>query len=247
MIALMTDFGLAGPYVGQIHAVLAVEAPGVPVINLVHDIPAFSITSAAGLIPAYALRLPAESVTVCVVDPTVGTPRFRPVALRADGRWFVGPDNGQFDILLQHVELERYHELEVDEARVSASFHGRDVYAPAAACLARGDACPGRAAQRHGAVSELPADLPEVVYIDHFGNAITGLRGSTLTADAKLAANGVMFPAARTFASVPPGEGFWYVNSNGLAELAVNQGSAAERGSLGVGSRVSVEPATARR
>lgn len=241
MIALLTDFGLGGPYVGQMHAVLAADAPGVPVIDLVHDIPKFSIPSAACLIPAYALRLPPETVCVCVVDPTVGTTQFRPVALRAGARWFVGPDNGQFDILLQHVDLERYEELEVDQLRVSASFHGRDVYAPAAARLARGESSPGRAAQRPGPVRRLPPDVPEVVYIDHFGNAMTGLRGSALPADAALVAGGVRFPPARTFASVPPGEGFCYVNANGLVELAVNQGSAAERAAISVGMPVSIE------
>ena len=86
MIALFTDFSLDDPYVGQLHAVLAEQAPAVPVIDLFHAVPNFDIRAAAYLLPAYISRLPAGSVIVAVVDPGVGTAR-QPVIVKADGRW----------------------------------------------------------------------------------------------------------------------------------------------------------------
>ena len=93
MIVLFTDFGAAGPYVGQMRAVLAREAPGVPVIELFNDAPAFDAMSSAYLLAAYVGEFAPGSVFLCVVDPGVGGAR-EAVALAADGRWYVAPDNG---------------------------------------------------------------------------------------------------------------------------------------------------------
>jgi S-adenosylmethionine hydrolase len=111
--------------------------------------------------------------------------------------------------------------------RLSASFHGRDLFAPVAAMLARGDAPPGRL-RKDGSdrQAEWPDDFSEVVYIDHFGNAMTGLRTAMVPPNARLAAAGRILEWARTFSDLPPGMAFWYENSNGLVEIAVNQGRA---------------------
>ncbi|MGH9575968.1 MAG: SAM hydrolase/SAM-dependent halogenase family protein, partial [Terriglobales bacterium] len=97
MIFLFTDFGAAGIYVGQVKAVLQERSPKVPVIDLLHDAPAFNVKAGAHLLAAFAVRLPKDSVTLAVVDPGVGGPR-QPVAVAADGRWFVGPDNGLISV-----------------------------------------------------------------------------------------------------------------------------------------------------
>ena len=93
MIVLVTDFGLAGPYVGQMKAVLHRDAPGVPVVDLFHDVPAFDPIPAAYLLPAYAGDFPAGTAFLCVVDPGVGGDRDI-LLVQADGSWYLGPDNG---------------------------------------------------------------------------------------------------------------------------------------------------------
>src|SRR5688572_23638495 len=101
MIALFTDFGVNGPYVGQMKAVLARAAPGVAVIDLLHDAPAFNPRASAYLLAALAREFAEGAVLLCVVDPGVGTTR-RPLVARLDGRWFVGPDNGLFNVAAAH-------------------------------------------------------------------------------------------------------------------------------------------------
>jgi S-adenosylmethionine hydrolase len=98
MIVLLTDFGLEGPYTGQVNAVLHQQAPGVPVVNLFSDLPLFDIQAAAYLLPAYTGRLAPGTVCLCVVDPGVGGSRSGCV-LSAGGRWYVGPDEGLFTLL----------------------------------------------------------------------------------------------------------------------------------------------------
>src|SRR5262249_42391931 len=125
--------------------------------------------------------------------------------------------------------------------RLSASFHGRDLFAPVAAMLARGDAPPGRPrSDDNDRRSDWPDDLGEVVYVDHYGNAMTGLRAAVVSRDAKLAAAGRVLERATTFGDRPPGTAFWYENSNGLVEIAVNQGRADRALGLAIGSPVAV-------
>jgi S-adenosylmethionine hydrolase len=99
MIAIFTDFGVQGPYLGQMRAVLLAQAPALPVVDIFPDLPPFHVQAAAYLIPAYSQYLPDNSVCVCIVDPGVGTNR-RALVVRADSRWYVGPDNGLFSILI---------------------------------------------------------------------------------------------------------------------------------------------------
>jgi hypothetical protein len=126
---------------------------------------------------------------------------------------------------------------------LSASFHGRDLFAPVAARLARGEAIASLAqpADDERATRGWPDDLAEIVYLDHYGNAMTGLRGALLPPGARLAAGGRTLSHAATFSSVRTGEAFWYVNSNGLAEIAVNGGRAGEALGLAIGSTIRVE------
>ncbi|MHA1114521.1 MAG: SAM-dependent chlorinase/fluorinase, partial [Alphaproteobacteria bacterium] len=133
MIALFTDFGAAGPYTGQVKAVLAQDAPGVPVIDLIADAPACDPRAGAYLLAALAPEFPPGTVFLCVVDPGVGGPR-APLIVEADGRRFVGPDNGLFEIV-----TARHRRIDWRPARLSTSFHGRDLFAPVAARLARAE------------------------------------------------------------------------------------------------------------
>lgn len=240
MIVLFTDFGLHGPYVGQMHAVLAQQAPGIPVIDLFHDVPTHDIRAGAYLLPAYVRECPPETVVVAVVDPGVGGPR-RALLVRADHRWYVGPDNCLFHPLMRRATELECREIQWSPDRLSASFHGRDLFVPVAAQLARGQFPESRQVEPATPAGSWPDDLAEVVYVDRFGNVLTGLRARQLPPTASLHADGVTIPRARTYSEVPPGQLFWYENSNGLAEIAANCARAAEILNIAVGSPVGIK------
>ena len=225
MIVLFTDFGVEGPYTGQVQARLQQLAPGVPVINLFSDLEPWDVEAAAYLLPAYAAGFPSGTVFLCVVDPGVGGSR-PGVVVSADGCWYVGPNEGLFAILARRAGCVECQELP-PAVGVSSSFHGRDVFAPVAAQLAR-----GLRVEAEGVSTaclekpDWPDDLLRVVYIDRYGNAITGVRASAVDASQLLTVNGHQLRSAQTFSDVGVGEAFWYANSSGLVELAVNQGCA---------------------
>jgi S-adenosylmethionine hydrolase len=240
MIVLFTDFGWQDPYVAQVKAVLAGTAPGVPVIDLLHAVPDFNAHAGAQLLAALAPTFPAGSVFLCVVDPGVGGPR-RALLVEADGRWYVGPDNGLLSVLAGRAEQVRYWHIAWRPDPLSATFHGRDLFAPIAAEIA-GIRLP-EDKLTHIEAPEVrfdPADLPRIIYIDHYGNAWTGIRGGLLADVTEIEAKGRRIARARIFHEAAKGDAFWYVNSVGLAEIAVNRGSAAERLGLAVGDPVSM-------
>ena len=239
MIVLFTDFGLQGPYTGQMKAVLHQMAAGVPIIDLFADAPAGNPKASAYLLAAYAQWFAAGTTFLCVVDPGVGGTR-PPLMLEADGRWYVGPGNGLFELIERRATAARSFDIDWRPQQLSASFHGRDLFAPVAAMLARGEPPPGQPRKHADRRFDWPDDLAEVVYIDHFGNAITGLRASMLPPGARLAAAGRVLEPARTFSDRPTGAAFWYENSNGLAEIAVNRGRADRDLGLVIGSPVDI-------
>jgi len=217
-------------------------APGVPVIDLFADLPAGKPRSAAYLLATYGSWFSPSTVILAIVDPGVGGAR-RAVVVEADGRSYVGPDNGLFEIVARRADRVRSWEILPGPEAISASFHGRDLYAPVAGQLARGDPPAGRL-RPDGILRrpEWPDDLPEIAYIDRFGNAMTGLRAALLPARARLAAAGRVLARRRTFSDVPAGEAFWYENSNGLAEIAVNSGRADAALGLVIGTPVDILP-----
>ncbi len=239
-VYLFTDFGAADLYVGQVKAVIEQHAPGVSVIDLLHEAPAFNVRASAHLLAAMAAQLPAPSATIAVVDPGVGGARDA-VALHAGGNWFVAPDNGLLSVLAARANGSAYWRITWRPRRLSASFHGRDLFAPIVAALTRGD-FPGDKAvsiTRPG-VEFGGDDLGEVIYIDHYGNAFTGLRAQGLPSDARIVIGGRWLHHARVFSDAPPVELFWYENSLGLVEIAGNACSAALAFGLKIGQPVGV-------
>jgi S-adenosylmethionine hydrolase len=238
VIVLFTDFGLAGPYTGQVKAVLQQAAPGIPVVDLFADAPVGNPKAAAYLLAAYGAWFPAGTVFLCVVDPGVGGIR-PPVIVEADGRTFVGPGNDLFEIVLRRADRARIWEIAWQPPRLSATFHGRDLFAPVAAMLARGEPVPG--VSRDPAWARQPGwpdDLAEIVHIDHYGNAMTGLRAGSIPTNATLSVGGRTVTGARTFGDRPRGAALWYENANGLVEIAVNQGRADRTLRLAIGTPV---------
>jgi len=241
MIVLNTDFGLEGPYIGQVKAVLQRHAPHAFVVDLFSNLPPFEPQLAAYLLASFVGVFPDDSVFLCVVDPGVGGER-RGAVLRADRRWYVGPDNGLFNVIAQRAAHLQWWDISWRPDKLSNTFHGRDLFAPVAARLASGKPVPGSMVDPHERIEpDWPEDLYRIVYIDHFGNAMTGVRASTLDRSVQLHAAGQTqgLPHARSFAEVPRGQPFWYENANGLVEIAVNQGRADALPGLGVGMPIS--------
>lgn len=238
MLILFTDYGWHDPYVGQVKAVLAAYAPGVPVIDLMHAVPDFNAHAGAHLLDALARDLHRGAVVLAVVDPGVGGPR-EAVVVEADGRWYVGPDNGLLAVLAGRAEMPRIWRIDWRPRNLSDTFHGRDLFAPIAAWIAAGQfpsdkLTPVAALQ----VRFDAAELPRIVYIDHYGNAWSGIRGGLATPEVNVEVKGNVLPWRRVFMEAGKGEAFWHVNSSGLIEIAVNRGSAAEKLGLKVGDPV---------
>jgi len=236
MILLFTDFGWQGPYLGQMEFVLRKMVPNVDVINLMCDAPFGKPLPSAYMLAALSSSQPGYAIWVCVVDPGVGGDRL-PVVLKADEQWFVGPENGLLNMVARRAEKVQWWTIEWCPKKLSSSFHGRDLFAPVAARLAKNSDISGLRPFDGPDLSAWPRDLLEIIYIDHYGNAMTGLRDTALLKDKLLVINEHKVSSADTFCSVPVGEVFWYKNSIGLVEVAVNQGRADEHLSLLVGNQ----------
>jgi S-adenosylmethionine hydrolase len=237
-VALVTDFG-AGPYVGQIRLLLAAASPRLPVVDLIADLPPFRPDLAAYLLPALLRRMPPRTLYLCVVDPGVGSDR-GVLAASAAGSLFVAPDNGLLVPLVRQCRKDlgvwRVHWRPTD---LSASFHGRDLFTPLAVRMAAGaiplaEPLPPQAM----AAAALPASSPRICYIDHYGNAMSGLWAADVARSSVIVLNAHRIGHARTFSDVPIGQPFWYENAFGLLEIAVNQGRADQALGLAVGDAI---------
>lgn len=241
-IALITDFG-AGPYVGQVRMRLGALVPGGAVVDLVSDLPPFRPDLAAYLLPALARDLPTGTIYLAVVDPGVGGDRAA-LALSVGSDWYVGPDNGLLALAARRAPHPALWRIVWRPERLSTSFHGRDLFAPVAAML-WDDRLPGATpiSRRQMVGADWPDDLPKVIYVDRYGNLITGLRADQVVGGARFRVGGDELGFAPTFCAVPPGTPFWYENAFGLVELAVNQGRADVRLGLAPGDAVTPVPA----
>lgn len=241
MIYLFTDFGSQDIYLGQVKAVLRQQAPAVDVIDLCNDLADYDVLNSAHLLSALAGSIrERDAVLLCVVDPGVGSMR-RPVVLQADGRWLVGPDNGLMALVMQRAADCRCWEIVWRPNTMSRSFHGRDLFAPIAAMLATGKLASGALRE----INDLQArgsagDLPQIIYVDHYGSAMTGIRAGSIALDCRLNVSGQLLAHAGTFSEANQGDAFWYENSLGLIEIAVNMGRAATLLALRPGSPVTV-------
>lgn len=253
-IVLLSDFGLTDPYVGLMKSAIVSVAPTAPLVDLTHAIPPQDIRAGALVLHHALPHLPHDAVVVAVVDPGVGGPR-RPIVLETAHALLLGPDNG---LLSGAVAPDaRRRAIAITESRyfrhpVSRTFHGRDIFAPVAAHLASGLE-PSALGPEAGSLVEMP--LPharpeangvsgEITYVDRFGNLVTNVAAETLgdaiddvTVDVPGHRPTPLVPA---YASVPAGEVLAVVNSWGLIEIAVRDGSAARRLGAGIGTAVRV-------
>jgi S-adenosylmethionine hydrolase len=249
-VSFTTDYGLSDGFVAACHGVIARIAPSVRLIDVSHEIPPQQVRTGAEVLAQTAPFLP-DAVHLAVVDPGVGTAR-RGVVVVAGRGILVGPDNG---LLLPAAEalggVKAAYELTAPEYRLpvtSSTFHGRDVFAPAAAHLALGVA-PGEFGPPADDLVRLPdpfvAVFPgklvaEVLTVDHFGNVqlaagpadleLAGLSGTVSVSSARVLVKALV---GDTFGTVPPGENVLYTDSAGRLAVAVNGGSAASVLGLG--------------
>ena len=240
MIVTFTDFGAQGPYLGQMEMAIRRIAPAATVVGLLADAPCFDPRASAYLLAALAAEVPDGAVILGVVDPGVGGER-RPMVARVDGRWLVGPDNGLFELLIRRARQVECWEIVSLPERLSATFHGRDLFAPAAARLDGGQT-PDRLGLRPIAPpgrEDWPDDWAAVIYLDHYGNAWTGLRAATV-AGGDMVVGGRRLRRASRFGDVEAGTAFWYENSCGLVEVAVNGGRADSLGGIRLGAIVTI-------
>lgn len=241
MILLFTDYGAADFYVGQMRAVICSQAPGVEVVDLLHTAPNFDIRASAHLLAALAPQFQLGSVCLAVVDPGVGASRDAVVML-ADEKWYVGPDNGLLSVVAGRANKLEVWRVSWRPGNLSRTFHGRDLFAPLAAWIEKGEFPHGKLVDTVSLQVQLDAgDLAEIVYIDHYGNAVTGLRAGAIPAGARIMTGTTELAYAPVFSDVEPGTPFWYDNSIGLVEIAANSGRVAEILKLKVGDAVRIQ------
>ena len=240
VVTLLTDFGTRDSYVAEVRGTLLALAPGAVLADITHEVAPGDIRAGAFVLGRSWRAFPPGTVHLAVVDPGVGSPR-RALALHALGHFFVGPDNGLFTALLE--PTDGAVELPVPPA-VGATFHGRDLFAPAAAALARGAPLGSLGAALGTPPVRLAIAAPrrdaggisgEVVYVDRFGTLITNLGPA---AAEPIECAGVFVPLGRTFSDAAAGGLIAFVGSGGTLEIAMRDGSAAERLRASVGSRV---------
>lgn len=235
MIVLFTDFGTGDPYVGQMHAAVR-EQVEAPVVDLLHHAPNYDMRAGAYLLDALQRPFRPGAIFVGVVDPGVGGQR-APVMIRADGKWYVGPDNGLFGMVCRRARTVESYRIDWRPETLSTSFHGRDLFAPVAAQLFTGTVPESRPWWPVD-TGAWPDELTEVIYIDHYGNAMTGVRAESLSKHTIVRVGDRRLDTATTFSAARDGEPFWYRNSVGLVEIAVKRGSAAALLGLKVGDEV---------
>ena len=249
VITLSTDFGTEDHYSGAMKGVIAGINSEAVIIDITHTIPKFNVTIGALIISNFYSYYPKGTIHVGVVDPGVGSAR-KPIAVLADGSYFIGPDNGLFSFVYKRSSDITVREIENPDfmlARRSNTFHGRDIFSPAAARLSVGaDFC-----ELGGVIAE-PATLyipepetsdtkvrGEIIHTDTYGNLITNIPGEMIEDGSEVFIGELSLGALKsTYDSVPVGELLSLVGSTGYLEISMNQGSAYE--AVGNDKRVSV-------
>ena len=246
IITLTTDFGLKDPYVAEMKAAILSICSDAVIIDISHEIEKFNIRMGAYVLASAATYFPRGTVHVAVIDPGVGTKR-RSLLIQTKRGFFIGPDNGVLVLAAERQGITRIFEITDKKfmlSRVSRTFHGRDVFAPAAANLAKG-ILPAEFGLEISQTKKIGvakvkrvrrALVGEVLHVDGFGNIISNVSEEKI-ADLKIKGSvNVGLPSSRmklnfgkTYAEAKPEEALALIGSHGYVEIAVNQGNAAEK------------------
>ncbi len=254
MITLTSDFGLKDPYVAEMKGVILTINPQANIIDVTHNVEKFNIRAGAFVLASIAPYFPKDTIHLVIIDPDVGTER-RAILIQTKRGFFVGPDNGILMLAAQNQGIEHLYELSNPKfmlTKVSSTFHGRDVFAPAAAYLDRG-VKPSEFGPEitEAAKIKFPSIewknsslIGEVWLIDEFGNIITNISQKDLPQNRIF---NVKFPGVlqsisfgKTYARVKLLEPLALIGSHGFLEIALNQGNAAEKFQVKVGDKIEI-------
>jgi hypothetical protein len=245
IITLTTDFGLRDPFVAEMKAVILSIKPEATIVDITHEVEKFNVRAAAYVLASASPYFPRDTIHVVVVDPDVGTRR-RPILIQTEQSYCIGPDNGVLALTAKNQRIKHAYEISnptLMMPKVSHTFHGRDIFAPAAAHLAS-----GASPQKFGSeirdilipefakiLRRKKMLLGEVLRIDDFGNIITNFGETELNqVNARTAINlklknvRLKLKLCRAYADVKPHESLAIIGSHNFLEISINQGNAAE-------------------
>lgn len=259
IISFTTDFGLRDPYVAEMKAVIMRISPGAEIIDISHEIDKYDVTMAAFTLACAAPFFPRGTIHVAVVDPSVGTRR-RPIIIQTSNGYYVGPDNGILTLAtrndggarnVHHIANSRFM-----LTKVSNTFHGRDIFAPAAAHLANGTPLT-EFGPKIGEICDLTLALVtkkpgalvcEVIHIDDFGNIITNLQSKDIkitrqkpAINIEVKGTHLSLKLCETYTEVPPHKPLALFGSHSFLEISMNQDSAARTYKVKTGDRIGIQ------
>jgi S-adenosyl-L-methionine hydrolase (adenosine-forming) len=258
MITLTSDFGLKDPYVAELKGAILNINPKATLIDISHEVEKFDAHIAAFILASAAPYFPQGTIHLAVVDPGVGTKR-RALLIKTRLAFFVGPDNGVLILAAQKQGIERIYQLSNQQfmlPKVSSTFHGRDIFAPVAAHLDLG-VSPSEfgpeikdpVSPQFAVVKQIGESLiGEVLHIDGFGNIITNINEAEISSfsnkkiGVELQEAALSLVLAKTYAEAKPKQPIALIGSHGFLEIALNQGNAAEKFHIKVGSKIEVTP-----
>ena len=259
IVTLTTDFGLKDPYAAEMKAAILGICPNATIVDITHEIAKFNVRMGAFVLASAAPYFPDGSIHVAVVDPGVGTPR-RPIVIQTKKAFFVGPDNGVLILAAQKQGVKKIHELTNPRLMlptVSNTFHGRDVFAPAAAHLLNevkpaefGPEISAAAAEFAHVTRKNNALIGEVLHVDGFGNIITNISELEVEQNrtkgavkVELTTFKVKLAFCRAYGEIKPYEPLALIGSHGFLEISINQGNAAEKFKTKAGDTITVSSA----
>ncbi|MCS4542144.1 MAG: S-adenosyl-l-methionine hydroxide adenosyltransferase family protein [Euryarchaeota archaeon] len=259
LITLLTDFGTKDAYVAEMKGVILSINPSVQIIDITHDIQKFNILQGAHALASAAQYFPKDTIHVAVVDPGVGTKR-RPIIVQTKHCYLIGPDNGLLYYVAEKFGVIKSVEITNKKYMlnaVSSTFHGRDIFSPAAAWLAKGISLKEFGPEISDIVKlEIPMPqitnnkiIGEVLHTDEFGNITTNIPSEVLNKleikfgdkiNLKFGKNTLSIPFLRTYGEIAVGKMLALIGSENLLEIAINQGNAAQFLSMQIGTRIEI-------
>lgn len=238
MFVTFTDFGVTGPYLGQMKACLLQGAPEHGIIDLMQDAPAYNLYACSRLLGAFVPQFCEGTIFLGIIDPDVGSER-KALCIKCDGKWFIGPDNGLFSHVIAQAKFVQAYEILWRAQSMSVSFHGRDLFAPIAVKIAQQEKFDQRLIESKNLISlNEQGRQAEIIYIDSYGNCWTDMKVEDVPEKCVFELNGFKIKYARVFCEVPLGAAFWYINSSGFVEFSINQGRACDVLQLGISQKI---------
>ena len=239
IVTLTTDFGIKDHYVGAMKGVILSINPDALIIDITHQIPPQDTFSGAFTLRNFYRYFPQKTIHVAVIDPGVGSRR-KPIALEADGYIFIGPDNGVFTLVYRESKSVKVFEISNPKyvlPNVSHTFHGRDIFAPAAAHISLGAPLEGlgKRVKKPVMISIKEPEIRsgeiigEFIYVDSFGNLISNIPAKLIKPKSRIyVGRRIINGISESYADVQEGDLLAIIGSSGLLEISVNQGRASD-------------------